>query len=842
MSYDLENKITMDELAPSLQKRLVDLRTDLSNTELELATHETNNSIHVTQDLKDKITNSSTELAEHEANSSIHVAPTDRTNWNNKLDSSALATTITTVMDLNDRTKENTIRDYIDSYDFLNFNPKIGFLDQTKANLSAAFNMSYSPINNRRPYHIISDFEGRLNLYFPASNDPSTPTKLYKAYRMSDSGAWVFENDPIKPPYFGTNDYAIDVRAAGYNYIIIQANVGGANVYHLILHNGTGNVSKWTTYRNITSLVNSVNIDNLIYFSEYDTLAAVYWDSSKILWLAVYNATTFSLIKKVQLFSKANIIYSSWWVDHPLDLVVCSYTYVNTKSQLIIETGCWWNVALNSDGLHRATPSILAHIFNIPPIFFKDGSGTISSAIDLNTEYKFDGSGDGIVQYHHRFSALTYDYYDDCIYVGWRFIDDVSNCFGRIDVKTAPMSKLYILPTQQILNPPDTCPWAKVQREPFLMGNNWYFRCFSNKYGEQVCHVNYKKNGTSNKLEVIGGLWSIYDNTLDKYAIDCVRYSDSNVKWNYINTGDNTITEVNFSGKDISLSNTPILTIPSLPSGIQNIRCWYNPINNKIYAMVIDITSTDATKQGLAYILEYDCATGVYKSHKNVSVGWMEFFNNSIGQLKTYAQMGIYSNIFINSDESMYFYIYYSGTVSNGKRLVKLSPQPDGTLLFTDFSINITLLYSQSYIGYDSNFGVFTTNKFNLWTTSAISCTRDYVNGGADKSIDTTFNGNGYLFYFGLNGSTGLVAYLQDTPIFLGGYYSTIPSQEIYLNPNSDNYIYFSRDKSDRTKVNINNFPKLMGDPTSIQFSRVLAGKITTDAANPTSQTLYNIG
>jgi hypothetical protein len=93
----------------------------------------------------------------------------------------------------------------------------------------------------------------------------------------------------------------------------------------------------------------------------------------------------------------------------------------------------------------------------------------------------------------------------------------------------------------------------------------------------------------------------------------------------------------------------------------------------------------------------------------------------------------------------------------------------------------------------------------------------------------------------GLSGSTGLIAYLQETPIFLGGYYSIIPAQEIYLKANSDNYIYLVRDRYDRSKVNVEVRRKIMGVEGANAFNRVLAAKITTDAANPVSQKNYSI-
>jgi hypothetical protein len=181
-------------------------------------------------------------------------------------------------------------------------------------------------------------------------------------------------------------------------------------------------------------------------------------------------------------------------------------------------------------------------------------------------------------------------------------------------------------------------------------------------------------------------------------------------------------------------------------------------------------------------------------------------------------------------------------TDSSANTCIKMVPQSDGTVSITDCSVfnNGENWTYAPRIGYDSTFGYWIDGNTN-WTTATIYTSKDYINGGAEKTAAQFFSGNWYSVTIGLSGSTGLIAYLQETPIFLGGYYSIIPAQEIYLNPNSNNYIYFSRDKDDRTKINIENYPKLMGDPEQIQFNRILVSNIVTDSANPISQTDYVI-
>ena len=94
--------------------------------------------------------------------------------------------------------------------------------------------------------------------------------------------------------------------------------------------------------------------------------------------------------------------------------------------------------------------------------------------------------------------------------------------------------------------------------------------------------------------------------------------------------------------------------------------------------------------------------------------------------------------------------------------------------------------------------------------------------------------------YLTNTGTTGLVANLQTTPIYLGGYYSLIPSQEIDLKPNSHNYIYLFRDSSDPDNVIVEVYHKLLGgDDRDIHFARILVADIETDSEGPIHQTSY---
>ena len=90
--------------------------------------------------------------------------------------------------------------------------------------------------------------------------------------------------------------------------------------------------------------------------------------------------------------------------------------------------------------------------------------------------------------------------------------------------------------------------------------------------------------------------------------------------------------------------------------------------------------------------------------------------------------------------------------------------------------------------------------------------------------------------------TTGLIAKIPKTIIFLGGYCSTLPYTEVSLRPNGVNYIYISRDKNDRHKLNIENRDMVIGVEGETAFDRIMPAKIVTNNTAASNTVLYDIG
>lgn len=141
--------------------------------------------------------------------------------------------------------------------------------------------------------------------------------------------------------------------------------------------------------------------------------------------------------------------------------------------------------------------------------------------------------------------------------------------------------------------------------------------------------------------------------------------------------------------------------------------------------------------------------------------------------------------------------------------------------------------------GYTQELGYYRAIAPDTQAHIRLACSRDLVGSGADLTEDQWFNHTAaqYELFISTESATGLVAYTSSYPLFLGGYYSTVPAQAVTLQPSTDNYIYVTRDAVDRTLLTVSTSTTLL--PSS--NTRALIAKITTDTTNVVSQVLYEV-
>lgn len=119
-------------------------------------------------------------------------------------------------------------------------------------------------------------------------------------------------------------------------------------------------------------------------------------------------------------------------------------------------------------------------------------------------------------------------------------------------------------------------------------------------------------------------------------------------------------------------------------------------------------------------------------------------------------------------------------------------------------------------------------------------------NEESDRTIysmeDVIINVRCHHYKMFLQSSQGLVCYIPNIPIFLGGYFSVIENPiQVILKANSKNYIYLERDPSNRKNIIATSSTDLTITEGSKQFSKICVACVTTDDANPIDVQYYRI-
>jgi hypothetical protein len=145
--------------------------------------------------------------------------------------------------------------------------------------------------------------------------------------------------------------------------------------------------------------------------------------------------------------------------------------------------------------------------------------------------------------------------------------------------------------------------------------------------------------------------------------------------------------------------------------------------------------------------------------------------------------------------------------------------------------------YDSASFGYTAQLGYYQMRTNSNFTAMYIVSSKDIRGVGADRTEDDWINNTQprYEVWVSCESATGLVAYLSEYPVFLGGYYTKVPTTSITLAPSTTNYVYATKDPGDRSTVNITTSTSVL--PNS--FSRMMIASIVTNATNIVSSTTY---
>ena len=740
-----------------------------------------------------------------------------------------------------------SIRNMIKNRTFKNLPPKIGYFNETTVPLIANFNMS---INADAPW-VISDDQGRELMYFPAKGSPTDSVKVFRAYRMSTGSGFIYENEPIIPGYLENDGkYLTNIRGLGNQYMV--AITTGGRV-HII--NTFGEPDTWTLEADITDLYNSVPDIRLsvIYFKEYGTIyiPGTVGDGHNI-GGRLYKVSTGELIKTdkifdfVQVIGEQNSNIKTMYAE--IGDAAAVYNEATSEMAWLGRSYIQW---YNSDNSVSANYHSMLVLCDCPKEHFMDGRGTLVNKIP-NSEYKIQAHKRGLCpRGDSGMRHATYDSMEKVIRTVYRYqSSDSIDLFTRSATSSVSHACDYFLGglVTSGIQSSDAAPWAKRMMQPVVYNDDTYLYGISKKYGGQRVHVDFAIDGNG-LCNITAGTWWLSGSygdcgDLSLPLISCVKTGDSS-KFYYTDDS-NIVREVrteSFTADNYVRNGRRYLVdtdikAPSIPTGYFIKSRMYNPKWNKWF-FISEKSGTALV--GDTFLLEYDIATGAWTEHWDERPqSWLDAAQASLSSLGNRSGCSVSSNAFIDDDGTMYFRICFNYIGGAGDaHLIKLTRSGTNYTMTPVGGAVMSGTYASNHhmFGWNNKYHYFFawgsvvgTTESRIYSTRHWGDSPDKPNGAKSLFED----GDYYTWRFVCASATGMVCYLQDTPVFLGGYFSTVPAKEIPLKPNSANYIYFHRNSDDYKVVDVEVTQSPRNDVDG--FNRIYLTKVVTNADGPVSQ------
>ena len=373
--FNLENKITWKELAPSLQAMFKTLQSQIT-------------------DVKNEVNNINISLGD--INDHLTQIDKDITNLENN---------ITTII-------QDTVEDVVGEMMFLNLSPKIGYYQEDKIEVISKYNMNIIDGNYK---HLISVFRDNLNRYvllFKGNDGSYNGTiGLYKATSQNTDIPLVFENTPIDlSKIVGNSNTLQNLVIYGLDdfYLALRTNQNSKERYFLINTNNSSYSDNWELVVEFTSFIGGIGKElyQVLYYPEYGTIMAVLNYSNPtnkagymLGTVYILKASDLSILQQVDLEHWSNYVYCMntisfspnkkvTWLRDPEAFINTnmwgwdgngSYCFYRKHHCLMFVTNTYIYTWEGNDYHQRQYSYVLKMLYNVPEEVLKGNSSNITT-------------------------------------------------------------------------------------------------------------------------------------------------------------------------------------------------------------------------------------------------------------------------------------------------------------------------------------------------------------------------------------------------------------------------------------------------------------------------------
>ena len=555
---------------------------------------------------------------------------------------------------------DSVTKTYVDTVDYLNLPPLAGVLRDNVVPVYSDFKFSQGEWNTST--FTLADREGKQVKFYDTST-PVSNNSVFRAYRYSDTDAWIFDNEPVTVGFALATEKVGHILNMGTNFAVLQMFTSALpNTSTRILiatTNGSSDAADWVLLADVTSISASGHAGanySVVQTTSGTRILVAYRNPTGIahsVYLDVYN-TSLTLLRTLTLHDAATMVNTADTLGQgrvappATSIGILGYSGLGTVYPFTwnpftekFHLHCSSYYVFNTAGGTAVGQSFGVSIsWSIPKSWIESGSGTPTNLIPIKSgSFRYNylpdstwGTQTGGMSNTwiggQNVSLITDEYTGQIIGTTKGSFDSMSTGstyryaagFGYQTFDTTVLAPQQLLPSYG-MNIPDGSPWSKLLRSYWghVIGNQILMRSFSSRYGDRYVQAQFSTSvfgsaATTNDTLKLDSPSAVLDPESTAPLSVLTYWAPGNfgvtvsagVPTYYHASHGQLVHTITASGSTRTYSSTG-LTMPTLPgtiSGVtgittQYVNAWNGSVGSPVFWAVV------RSGTGQAYIAKY---------------------------------------------------------------------------------------------------------------------------------------------------------------------------------------------------------------------------------------------